>query len=65
MNKYLKQSKNFPPHLAKDILLRLQFAKQEQALLKKKQLLVNDDLFDDGYQASTRDQRSTLFYGVK
>ena len=49
MNKYLKQSKIFPNNLAQDILMRLNLAENEQALNKKRQLFVNDELFEDNF----------------
>ena len=64
MNKFLKQSKIFPLQMAKDILMRIQIAEQEQAILKKKNLIVADELFNDEFQDTNRDQRSTLFYGL-
>ena len=65
VHKYLKQSKIFPPNMQQEILMRLDMQEREAAEFKKKNLIVNDSLFDNNFQSKNREQRSTLFFGVK
>ena len=45
--------------------MRLDMQEREAAEFKKKNLIVNDSLFDNNFQSKNREQRSTLFFGVK
>lgn len=61
MKKFLKQSKIIPNLMARDIMMRMQMEDQSQQSLTQKRLVVDDQLFNNDFQAVNRDQRSTLF----